>query len=185
MNKSRVTPTDLEANSFENALDESQKVPALVCLGCCISVFTVFTLVAFIVGFVGLAHTQHVTLDPMCPTGYWSASLGLILTRIVFFVLFCTLSVAVKCCCSEVACMAACTTVIGLCFSLSMTVANTTVTMAAWNAPNCTDAVRASRDADPLLMASGSLFIMMDWILLLPAIVGACVMCCKWCVREN
>ena len=186
----RVSPADLEAamgGMREEKSDIVHRVAAFVSLGCCISVFTVFMLVAFIVGFVGLAHTQHVTLDPMCPAGYWSASLSLILTRIAFIILGCALTAAVKCCCSEDACMAVCTTLFGLCCTLSMTVANTTVTAAAWNAPNCTDAVRASRDADPLLMASGSLFIMLDFIFLILGCAGACVMCCKSCgeAQEN
>ena len=180
----RVTPYDVEAGLKESTSEELHKTAAIVCLGCCISVFTVYTLAALIVGFVGLAHTQHVTLDPMCPAGYWTASLGLILLRILLFLLFVALAAAAQCFCNQSVFMPACLTVFGLCVTLSMTLANTAVTAQAWGAPNCTDAVRASRDADPLLMASGSLFIMLDWIVLMVCCAGACTMCCKKCAEE-
>jgi hypothetical protein len=167
---SRVFPADPElgmGNFQENFLNRTERLALNVGTCLCITALVVLAVVALIVGFVGLAHTQHTTLDPMCPAGYWNESLGLILSRLFFFTLFFILAASVKCCCSQAVCAVVCTTVLGLCLIFTFTVANTVVTARAWNAPNCSTAVRASRDTDPLLMASGSLFILFDWIVLI------------------
>jgi hypothetical protein len=156
--------------TMESVKSRILEVACYLVMGCCCSVFVLFVFVAYIVGFVGLAHTQHVNLDPSCPAGYWSTSLALILSRMGFFVLSLVLAACARC--SGSVCMAMFSSVFGLCVILSFTVANTAVTAEAWNALNCTEAVRASRDADPLLMASGSLFILTDWILLILACAG-------------
>ena len=147
-----------------------------VCLGCCCSVFFVIAFAAFIVGFVGLEHTRHATLDPMCPSGYWNSSLGLILSRVIFFIVFPVFVSCVNCCCGKGA-AAACTTFIALCFSFSITVANTTITAGALNALNCTQAFRAAQDEDPLLIESGSLFIFVDWV----GLILSFLLCLKRC----
>ena len=148
---------------------------SICCAGCCCSIFVVIVITAHITAFVGLAHTQHVDLDPLCPPHYWDSSIALLFMRLFAAALaFCTIcaSGAVK----KVYCTAA-TIVCALVTVLSFAIADTAVTAQAWSALNCSSAVRAGRDSDPLLMASGSLFVMIDWILLLCACGAACRAC--------
>ena len=150
-------------------------VAYIICAGCCCSVFSVLVIAAHITAFVGLAHTQNVDLDPLCPPHYWNANMALLFMRFIVFSLTCCTvcaSGAIKnMCCTAAAIVCALVTI------FSFAIADTTVTAQAWSALNCSEAVRAGRDADPLLMASGSLFVMIDWMLLLCACSTACRAC--------
>jgi hypothetical protein len=147
----------------------------ICCAAVCCSLFGVVVIAAHITAFVGLAHTQHVDLDPLCPAHYWDGQIALLFVRLLAFLLLgvtlCTVGCSKGICCTTA--LIACT----LATVLSFTIADTVVTAQAWSALNCSVAVRAGRDTDPLLMASGSLFVMIDWLMLLCACSAACRAC--------
>ena len=62
-------------------------------------------------------------------------------------------------------------TVLALLTIFSVAVSDSVVTDQAISALNCSTALRAGKDSDPLLIVSGSMFIMLDWFLCL------CVCC--------
>jgi hypothetical protein len=147
----------------------------ICCTAICCSVFGVIVIAAHITAFVGLAHTQNVDLDPLCPAHYWDGQITLLFLRLIAFVLMACALCAVGCF-QRIFCTSAlivCTMVTVLSFAI----ADTVVTAQAWSALNCSVAVRASRDADPLLMASGSLFVMIDWLMLICVCSAACRTC--------
>ena len=182
---------DTLANSLAEAADKKAKVLAatitteakkhaplvasIICAACCCSVFGVLILATHIVAFIGLAHTQHIDLDPLCPPHYWDANIALLFMRFIVFALAgCAL--CASCAIRKIFCTAA-TIVCALVTVFSFAVADTVVTAQAWTALNCSVAVRAGRDADPLLMATGSIFVAIDWCLLLCVCSAACRAC--------
>lgn len=167
------------AVATETKIAEAKKYIPLAahicCTAICCSVFVVIVIAAYITAFVGLAHTQNVDLDPMCPTNFWDGQITLLFLRLIAFILMiCTLCAVgfyqrIFCTSALIVCT--------LITVLSFAITDTVVTAQAWYALNCSIAVRASRDADPLLMASGSLFIMIDWLMLICACSAACRTC--------
>jgi hypothetical protein len=144
---------------------------SLVC--CCSvilwSIIVTYTICAHIIAFVGLSHTQRVVLDPLCPQGYWESSIALLFIR---FAVFCLVMFSI--CCSKQlrgVCCFICVTALALVTIFSIAVSDSVVTAQAISALNCSAAVRAGRDNDPLLIVSGSMFIALDWLLCL------CVCC--------
>ena len=149
---------------------------SICCGAICCSLFGVLVLAAHITAFVGLAHTQHVDLDPLCPAHYWDGQLALLIFRWSAFLLAgCTLCLFK----SNAACVAL-ITCCSLTTVLTFAIADTAVTAQAWAALNCTEAIRtASRSADPVLTASGSLFVLIDWLLLVVCGCAAFVRVCR------
>jgi hypothetical protein len=148
---------------------------AICCGAICFSLFGVVVLAAHITAFVGLAHTQRVDLDPLCPAHYWDGQLALLILRWSAFLLAgCTL-----CLCRSIAVCVAPIVCCALTTILTFAIADTTVTAQAWAALDCTEAIRAaSRSADPVLAASGSLFVLTDWLLLV-CVCAASVRVCR------
>ena len=67
-------------------------------------------------------------------------------------------------------------TMLALVTIFSVAVSDSVETAQAISALNCSTALRAGRDSDPLLIVSGSMFIMLDWLL--------CLCVCCACGRE-
>ena len=160
-----------------NAKENMPTIVTFCAAMCCCSVLGITFLAANITAFVGLAHTHQTDLDPLCPPYYWDASIILLLTRLaVFSLLGCTVCTSntssrnVFCTASAVLCML--TTV------FTFAVVESIVNVQAWSALNCSTAVRG-RDADPLLIASGSIFVLVDWIMLICACCLSSNACCR------
>jgi hypothetical protein len=167
--------TEVTATLATEAKNHLNLAISICCGAICCSLFGVLVLAAHITAFVGLAHTQRVDLDPLCPAHYWNGQLALLILRWCAFILAgCTM-----CLYRSTAACAALITCCTLTTILTFAIADTAVTAQAWAALNCTEAIRvASRSADPLLTASGSLFVLIDWLLLLCA-CAASVRACR------
>lgn len=158
-----------------NEIDEIAK-------GCCgvivWSVIATFAVCANVVAFAGLSHTQRVVLDPLCPPGYWDSSISLLFIRfavccLVVVSLFFSKKFRGVCCFMSI-------TVLALVTIFSVAVSDSVLTAQASSALNCSAALRAGRDSDPLLIVSGSMFILLDWLLC----VCVCCTCGQRC-RES
>jgi uncharacterized membrane protein len=163
-------------NSAE--VDEKAKECATCCSICCSvilwSIIATYAICAHIVAFAGLSHTQRVDLDPLCPKGYWDSSISLLFIRFAVFCLaivsiFCSKQLRGVCCFMGI-------TALALVTIFSVAVSDSVETAQAISALNCSTALRAGRDSDPLLIVSGSMFIMLDWLL--------CLCVCCACGRE-
>jgi hypothetical protein len=148
-----------------------------ICCGVVVwSVIATCAICANIVAFAGLSHTQRVVLDPLCPSGYWDSSISLLFIRfavycLVLFSMFCSKELRGVCCVIGI-------TALALVTILSVAVSDSVVTAQAISALNCSTALRAGKDSDPLLIVSGSMFIMLDWLLCL-CVCCTCVKACR------
>ena len=147
---------------------------AIGCQVCIWSVIVTYAICAYITAFTGLSHTQHVVLDPLCPPGYWDSSISLIFIR---FAVFCLAAFFI--CFSRKlgdTCCLVWVTVLSVVTIFSISVSDSVVTSQAILALNCSTAIRAGRDNDPLLIVSGSMFIVLDWVL--------CLCVCCTCIHR-
>lgn len=160
-------------------MSDDERIPSCIiisCCACCWSVIVTFAICANVTAFTGLSHTQRVVLDPLCPAGYWDSSIALLFIR---FAVFCLVGVSMLCSkkLKGVCCFVS-VTVLALVTIFSVAVSDSVVTAQAISALNCSMAIRAGRDNDPLLIVSGSMFIVLDWILCL-CVCCTCISKCR------
>ena len=148
---------------------------AIVCIACYAGVLFTIAFCAYIVGSVGFYNTRLLDLEPHCPHDYWNGSFALLFLRIPVYLVSCCLMALSKWTSKqgEHVCCTACVAVSALLVIFSVTVSDTVITSNAISALNCSTALRANgKDDDALLIVSGSLFVVLDWMVLVSA-------CCR------
>ena len=175
-----IFDTDEDINEIAMRLAQKTHACAICCGVCFWSIVATFAICANITAMAGLSHTQRIVLDPLCPPGYWESSISLLFIRfavfcLVVFTIVCSTKIQGVCCFISI-------TILAMITILSVAISDSVVTSQAISALNCSTALRAERDNDPLLIVSGSMFIMIDWLLCLCV---CCTCCTKYREREQ
>jgi hypothetical protein len=160
--------------------DQEMTCSEIVCTACFAGVLFAIAICAYIVGSVGFYNTRLLDLEPYCPHDYWNGSFALLFLRVPVYLVSCCLMALSKWTSKqgEHACCTACIALSALLVIFSVTVSDAVITSNAISALNCSAALRANgKDDDALLIVSGSLFVVLDWMVLLSACCRALCMC--------